>query len=117
MVTFDRWPHLYAYGSPRERSAHDRLDFKVYSRIWATFLKDVATSYGSEIVMHRHMAHLAEVRKRLSEVVLNLREQQCLLPELDCPQIHKALLMLLSNGLRMYYWLKAQERGLRENLR
>ena len=67
--------------------------------------------------MHRHMAHLAEVRQRLSEVVLNLREQQNLVAELDCPQIHKALLKLLSNGLRVYYWLKAQDRRLRENLR
>jgi hypothetical protein len=67
--------------------------------------------------MHRHMAHLAEIRKRLSEVVLDLREQQSLMAELDCPQIHKALLKLLSNGLRVYYWLKDQDRRLLENIR
>jgi hypothetical protein len=66
--------------------------------------------------MDAYVDQLTDVQKRLSEAVDNLREQQDLVEEVDCPQSHHALLMLLSNGLRLYYWLEDQDRRLREKI-
>ena len=67
--------------------------------------------------MEAYIDQLTDVEKRLSEAVADLREQQDLVEEVDCPQSHHALLMLLSNGLRLYYWLEDQARRLREKIR
>jgi hypothetical protein len=67
-----------------------------------------------ELAMHADTAELTDVQKGLSEAVLNLREQQDLVAELDCPQYHQALLRLLSNGLRVYCWFEDLDRSRRE---
>jgi hypothetical protein len=66
--------------------------------------------------MQTYVSRLADINKRLEDAIHNLREQQALMPDIDCPRCHQALLMLLSNGLRMYCWLGAQHRGLRERI-
>jgi hypothetical protein len=66
--------------------------------------------------MQTDMSQLADINKRLEDAIHHLREQQALMPDIDCPRRHQALLMLLSNGLRVYCWLKAQHRGLKERI-
>jgi hypothetical protein len=66
--------------------------------------------------MRAYISQLNDIHKRLAEVVLHLREQQSLMADIDCPRSHQALLMLLSNGLRIYCRLKNQQQGLLEKV-
>jgi hypothetical protein len=51
---------------------------------------------------------LADINERVEEAIQHLGMQQSLASGIDCPRIHQALLLLLSNGLRIYFWLKRQ---------
>jgi hypothetical protein len=64
--------------------------------------------------MRTHNSHLADINERVEDAIQHLRAQQALVPKIDCPRIHRALLMLLSNGLREYFWLERQRRELRQ---
>jgi hypothetical protein len=50
--------------------------------------------------MQAYISQLADINKRLHDAINQLREQQRLVSDIDCPRRHQALLMLLSNGLR-----------------
>jgi hypothetical protein len=62
--------------------------------------------------MEANNSQLADVNERLGEAIQNLRAQENLVNEIDCPRWRQPLLMLLSNGLRVYYWLVSQQRKL-----
>jgi hypothetical protein len=64
--------------------------------------------------MRAHNSQFADINERIEDVIQHLRVQQTLVPDIDCPRIHQALLMLLSNGLRVYFWLEHQRRGFRK---
>lgn len=64
--------------------------------------------------MQTYIAQLVDINKRLDDAIDHLREQQSLVPDIDCPRSHAALLMLLSNGLRVFCWLEGQRNGLRK---
>jgi len=64
--------------------------------------------------MHSHLAQLADVQTRLDEAIQQLRQQQRLVANLDCPHKRAVLVMLLTNGLRVYCWLEDQHNGLLE---
>jgi hypothetical protein len=66
--------------------------------------------------MQEYQSELADVDTRLDDAVVHLREQQRLAPGIDCPQSRPALLMLLSNGLRVFCWLEDQRNGLLERI-
>jgi hypothetical protein len=66
------------------------------------------------VVMQTRMSQLADVQKRLDDAIDQLREQQNLVPDIDCPRSHAALLMLLSNGLRVFCWLENQRNRFRK---
>jgi len=66
--------------------------------------------------MQTYVSRLADINKRIEDAIHHLREQQALMPYIDCPRCHQALLMLLSNGLRVYCWLETQHRGLKERI-
>jgi len=66
--------------------------------------------------MQTYMFQLADVRKRLDDAIYHLREQQSLVLDIDCPRYHATLLMLLSNGLRVFCWLEDQHNGLLERI-
>jgi len=66
--------------------------------------------------MEAHLAHLADVQNRLDEAVHHLRRQRSLFSDIDCPQTREALLMLLSNGLRVFCWLEDQRDGLKKQI-
>ena len=61
--------------------------------------------------MQALLSQLADVQKRLDDAVCHLREQRRLFTDIDCPQTRRALLMLLSNGLRIFCWLEDQRDG------
>ena len=63
--------------------------------------------------MRTNNSQLADIDERVEDAIQHLRVQQDLLPDIDCPQIHQALLRLLSNGLHVYFWLERQRRRLR----
>ncbi len=48
--------------------------------------------------MQSYISQLADINKRLQDAVNQLREQQKLVSDIDCPRRHQALLMLLSNA-------------------
>jgi hypothetical protein len=62
--------------------------------------------------MRAYNSRLADIKERLEEAIHHLRAQQSLVSDIDCPRCHQALLMLLSNGLRVYCWLDQQRRRL-----
>ena len=62
--------------------------------------------------MQAKYSQLADIKERLEDAIQHLRAQQSLIPEIDCPRSRQALLMLLSNGLRVYCWLEDQRRRL-----
>jgi hypothetical protein len=66
--------------------------------------------------MEKYFSRLADINERLREATNHLREQQSLVPDIDCPRSHQALLMLLSNGLRVYCRLQDQRRTLHEKI-
>jgi len=66
--------------------------------------------------MQSHFAQLADVKARLQDAIRELRLQQSMLPDIDCPQSHSALRMLLANGLRAFCWLEDQHNGLLERI-
>jgi hypothetical protein len=66
--------------------------------------------------MRAHISQFNDIHKRLAEVFSHLRDQQSLMADIDCPRGHQALLMLHSNGLRIYCWLNNQHRGFLENV-
>ena len=66
--------------------------------------------------MNKCFSRLADINERLQEATDHLREQQSLVPDIDYPRSHQALLMLLSNGLRVYCWLQDQRRALHKNI-
>jgi hypothetical protein len=66
--------------------------------------------------MQKYVARLADINERLQEATNHLREQQRLVADIDCPRNHEALLMLLSNGLRVFCWLEDQRNGLSERI-
>jgi hypothetical protein len=66
--------------------------------------------------MQTHLAQLADVETRLQEAIRELRQQQSLMPDLDCPYRRAALVMLLARGLRTYCWLEDQHNGLLERI-
>jgi hypothetical protein len=93
------------------------VTLKVAWRFWATS----RVLYGYlrftlGIVMQTYNCQLRDINERIEDAIQNLRVQQTLLPDTDLPRIHRVLLMLLSNGLRVYCWLVRQRRGLHNNL-
>jgi hypothetical protein len=62
--------------------------------------------------MQAYNSQLDDINKRLYDATKQLREQQWLVPGIDCPRLHQALRMLLSNGLRVYCWMQDQRRKL-----
>jgi hypothetical protein len=66
--------------------------------------------------MQTHLAQLADVEARLQEAIRELRQQQSLVPDLDCAHHRAALVMLLASGLRIYCWLEDQHHGLLERI-
>jgi hypothetical protein len=66
--------------------------------------------------MEAHLSHLADVQNRLDEAVRHLQRQRNLFPDIDRTQTRGALLMLLSNGLRVFCWLEDQRNGLIEQI-
>jgi hypothetical protein len=62
--------------------------------------------------MRAYNSRLADIKERLEDAIQNLRAQQSLVSDIDCPRCRQALLMLLSNGLRVYCWLEQQRRRL-----
>ena len=62
--------------------------------------------------MQAYISQWADINKRLHDAINQLREQQRLVLDIDCPRSRQALLMLLSNGLRVYCWLEDQRRRL-----
>jgi hypothetical protein len=60
---------------------------------------------------------LVDVRGRLEEALLNLREQRRLLSEIDSAENHDALLALLTNSLRSFCWLEDQRNGIAARIR
>jgi hypothetical protein len=62
--------------------------------------------------MQAKNSQLADIKERLEDAIQHLRAQQSLIPKIDCPRSRQALLMLLSNGLRVYCWLEDQRRRL-----
>jgi hypothetical protein len=65
-------------------------------------------------LMNSQLAQLADVQSRLDEAILQLRLQQRLVAALDCPHNRATLVMLLTNGLRVFCWLEDQYNGLLE---
>ena len=51
--------------------------------------------------MQAKNSQLADIKERIEDAIQHLRAQQSLIPEIDCPRSRQALLMLLSNGLRI----------------
>ena len=66
--------------------------------------------------MQTYNSQLRDINERIEDAIQNLRVQQTLVPDIACSRIHRVLLMLLSNGLRVYCWLVRQRRELRKNL-
>lgn len=66
--------------------------------------------------MQSYIRELEQIQSGIQEAVLQLREQQALIYEIDHPSNHQALVCLLSNGLRMYCWLEDRQRGLAEKI-
>jgi hypothetical protein len=66
--------------------------------------------------MQTYNSQLRDINERIEDAIQNLRVQQTLVPDTDCPRLHQVLLILLSNGLRVYCWLVHQRRGLHNNL-
>jgi hypothetical protein len=66
--------------------------------------------------MHTHLWQLADVETRLQDAVHQLRQQQNLVGELDCPLHRRSLALLLANGVRAYCWLEDQHNGLLERI-
>jgi hypothetical protein len=66
--------------------------------------------------MQTHLWQLADVETRLQDAVQQLRQQQSLVSELDCPQSRRSIALLLANGLRVYCWLEDQHNGLLERI-
>lgn len=62
--------------------------------------------------MEKYFRQLADVNRRLSEAVGQLRAQQEIVPGIDCPRTHNALLTLLSNALRQFRRLEDQRNRL-----
>lgn len=62
--------------------------------------------------MQAYNSQLADIEERLEDATQHLRVQQTLVPDIDCPRIHRKLLMLLANGLHVYCWLNEQRRRL-----
>jgi len=58
--------------------------------------------------MDRHFRQLADVNRRLSDAVTQLRAQQEIVPDIDCPRTHNTLLTLLSNALRQIHRIEDQ---------
>jgi hypothetical protein len=69
-------------------------------------------SFLRGVAMQAYISQLADINKRLHDAINQLREQQRLVSDIDCPRRHQALLMLLSNGLRVYCWMQDQRRKL-----
>jgi hypothetical protein len=93
------------------------VTLKVAWRFWET----ICALYGylrftSGIVMQTYNSQLRDINERIEDAIQNLRVQQTLVPDTDCPRLHRVLLTLLSNGLRVYCWLVRQRRGLHNNL-
>ena len=65
-----------------------------------------------EVLMQAYNSQLADIEERLEDATQHLRVQQTLVPDIDCPRIHRKLLMLLANGLHVYCWLNEQRRRL-----
>lgn len=66
--------------------------------------------------MQTYIVQLTDVQMRLEDAIHHLREQQNLVLDIDCQQNHAALVMLLSNGLRIFCWLEDQNNGLLERI-
>jgi hypothetical protein len=62
--------------------------------------------------MQAYISQLTDINKRLHDAINQLRKQQRLVSDIGCPRSHQALLMLLSNGLRVYCWMQGQRRKL-----
>jgi hypothetical protein len=63
------------------------------------------------MVIQMNVPRLADISERLKDATSHLREQQSLVPDIDCPRNRATLLSLLSNGLRMFCWLENQRNG------
>jgi hypothetical protein len=66
--------------------------------------------------MEKYFSRLTDINERLREATNHLRKQQSLVPGIDCPRSHHALLLLLSHGLRVYCGLQAQRRAIHEKI-
>jgi hypothetical protein len=95
-------------------AARFTMALKVSWRIYGTHspFRDIRSSLR-EVAMQDN-CRLADISKRLEDATNQLREQQSLVSHIGCPRRHRALLMLLSNGLRVYYWMRDQRRRLQE---
>ena len=67
--------------------------------------------------MHSHLSQLADIQERIEDARDQLREQQSLIAEIDSPQNHTTLIILLSNGLRIFCWLEDQKNALMKRVR
>lgn len=67
--------------------------------------------------MHSNPSQLADVQNRLEDARNQLHEQQSLISEIDNAQNHTTLIMLLSNGLRIFCWLEDQRNALMRRVR
>jgi len=54
---------------------------------------------------------LSDFHERLRSAKEELRQQQMLTPEIDCPMIRESIIKLLSSGLRTFCWLEKEARG------
>jgi hypothetical protein len=66
--------------------------------------------------MQAHFWQLADVEARLNDAIAQLRQQHGLVGDIDCPQQHRSIALLLANGLRAYAWLEDQHTGLLERI-
>jgi len=67
--------------------------------------------------MQPHLSQWIDLQRRLADARHQLHEQQNLIDEIDCSQNHTALIMLLSNGLRVFCWLLKQKNALLSRMR
>jgi hypothetical protein len=67
--------------------------------------------------MNSHLSQLADIEDRIEDARHQLHEQQSLIAKIDNPQNHTTLIILLSNGLRVYCWLEDQKNALMRRVR
>lgn len=66
--------------------------------------------------MRKYLDYLADVDASIDAVMKNLREQQAIVPRIDCVILRAALLRLLSHGLRVLSRLEHTRDALIERL-